>query len=39
MQNQDSRMLQYAMRWRDIEVIDDDLGRWAAGVVTRAWPV
>jgi DNA invertase Pin-like site-specific DNA recombinase len=43
MHNQESRILQYAMRdrlhelgWRDIEVIDDDLGRSAAGAVTRA---
>jgi DNA invertase Pin-like site-specific DNA recombinase len=42
MHNQESRILQYAMRdrlhelgWRDIEVIDDDLGRSAAGAVTR----
>ena len=41
--NQESRILQYAMRdrlydlgWREIEVIDDDLGRSAAGAVTRA---
>ena len=50
MHNQESRILQYAMRdrlrelgWREIEVIDDDLGRSAAGAVTRAglsgwWP-
>ena len=38
--NQESRILQYAMRdrlcdlgWREIEVIDDDLGRSAAGAV------
>ncbi len=43
MHNQESRILQYAMRdrlrelgWREIEVIDDDLGRSAAGAVTRA---
>ena len=43
MHNQESRILRYAMRdrlhelgWRDIEVIDDDLGRSAAGAVTRA---
>src|SRR5213594_4913436 len=43
MHNQGSRLLQYAMRdrlcalgWRDIEVVDDDLGRSAAGTVTRA---
>ena len=42
MHNQESRKLQYAMRdrlrdlgWREIEVIDDDLGRSAAGAVTR----
>ena len=42
MHNQESRILQYAMRdrlhdlgWREIEVIDDDLGRSAAGAVTR----
>ena len=40
--NQESRILQYAMLrlcdlgWREIEVIDDDLGRSAAGAVTRA---
>src|SRR5262249_16369969 len=41
--NQESRILQYAMRdrlydlgWCEIEVIDDDLGRSAAGAVTRA---
>jgi DNA invertase Pin-like site-specific DNA recombinase len=40
--NQESRRLQYAMRerleelgWRDIEVIDEDLGQSAAGTVTR----
>ena len=43
MHNQESRLLQYAMRdrlrelgWREIEVIDDDLGRSAAGAVVRA---
>ena len=43
MHNQESRLLQYAMRdrlgalgWREIEVIDDDLGRSASGAVTRA---
>jgi DNA invertase Pin-like site-specific DNA recombinase len=43
MHNQESRILQYAMRdrlrelgWCEIEVIDDDLGRSAAGAVTRA---
>jgi DNA invertase Pin-like site-specific DNA recombinase len=43
MHNRESRILQYAMRdrlhelgWREIEVIDDDLGRSAAGAVTRA---
>jgi DNA invertase Pin-like site-specific DNA recombinase len=41
--NRESRALQYAMRerlvalgWSEIEVIDDDLGRSAAGSVTRA---
>lgn len=41
--NGESRVLQYAMRerlqalgWQDIEVIDDDLGRSAAGSVVRA---
>ena len=39
----ESQKLQYAMEarlhqpgWREIEVVDDDLGRSAAGVVTRA---
>jgi hypothetical protein len=43
MHNQESRILQYAMRarlrelgWHEIEVIDDDLGRSAAGAVTRS---
>jgi DNA invertase Pin-like site-specific DNA recombinase len=43
MHNQESQKLQYAMDarlrqlgWREIEVIDDDLGRSAAGSVTRA---
>ena len=43
MHNQESQKLQYAMEarlrqlgWREIEVIDDDLGRSAAGAVTRA---
>src|SRR5215213_8520288 len=43
MHNQESRLLQYAMRdrlcalgWREIEVVDDDLGRSAAGTVVRA---
>jgi Resolvase, N terminal domain len=43
MHNQESRILQYAMRdrlcelgWREIEIIDDDLGRSAAGAVARA---
>jgi DNA invertase Pin-like site-specific DNA recombinase len=43
MHNQESRALQYAMRerlrtlgWSEIEVIDDDLGRSAAGTVVRA---
>jgi len=41
--NQESRLLQYAMRdrlcalgWREIEVVDDDLGRSAAGSAVRA---
>jgi DNA invertase Pin-like site-specific DNA recombinase len=41
--NLESQKLQYAMEarlrqlgWREIEVIDEDLGRSAAGVVTRA---
>lgn len=41
--NEESRRLQYAMRsrleelgWQQIEVVDDDLGRSAAGSVTRA---
>jgi DNA invertase Pin-like site-specific DNA recombinase len=41
--NLESQKLQYAMEarlhqlgWREIEVVDDDLGRSAAGVVTRA---
>ena len=41
--NLESQRLQYAMRdrlqqlgWRDIEVLDDDLGQSAAGLVTRA---
>src|ERR1041385_718629 len=41
--NLESQTLQYAMKerlrhlaWREIEVIDDDLGRSAAGTVTRA---
>jgi DNA invertase Pin-like site-specific DNA recombinase len=40
--NLESQKLQYAMRerltqlgWREIEVVDDDLGRSAAGLVTR----
>src|SRR5207302_4231109 len=40
--NLESQKLQYAMRerlqqlgWREIEVVDDDLGRSAAGTVTR----
>ena len=43
MHNQKSQKLQYAMRdrlrelgWCEIEVIDDDLGRSAAGAVIRA---
>jgi DNA invertase Pin-like site-specific DNA recombinase len=42
MHNQESRLLQYAMRdrlralgWREIEVVDDDLGRSAAGSAIR----
>jgi DNA invertase Pin-like site-specific DNA recombinase len=41
--NLESQKLQYAMRerlrhlgWQEIEVVDDDLGRSAAGTVTRA---
>ena len=41
--NQESRVLQYAMRnrlealgFREIEVVDEDLGRSAAGTVTRS---
>jgi DNA invertase Pin-like site-specific DNA recombinase len=41
--NLESQKLQYAMQerlrhlgWRDIDVVDDDLGRSAAGTVTRA---
>jgi DNA invertase Pin-like site-specific DNA recombinase len=41
--NQESRLLQYAMRdrlcalgWREIEVVDDDLGHSAAGSAVRA---
>ena len=41
--NLESQRLQYAMRdrlqqlgWREIDVVDDDLGRSAAGAVTRA---
>jgi len=41
--NQESRRLQYAMRdrlrdlgWQDIEVVDEDLGRSAAGTVLRS---
>lgn len=40
--NEESRRLQYAMRdrlqqlgWQEIEVVDEDLGRSAAGTVTR----
>jgi DNA invertase Pin-like site-specific DNA recombinase len=40
--NQESRHLQYAMQervralgWTEVEVVDDDLGRSAAGMVTR----
>jgi DNA invertase Pin-like site-specific DNA recombinase len=39
----ESQRLQYAMQdrlrqlgWRQVEVVDEDLGRWAAGLVTRA---
>jgi hypothetical protein len=42
-QNLESQKLQYAMQerlqqlgWREIEVVDEDLGRSAAGTVTRA---
>jgi DNA invertase Pin-like site-specific DNA recombinase len=42
-QNEESRRLQYAMRerlstlgWREIEVIDEDLGKSASGVVERS---
>src|SRR5262249_37107923 len=41
--NQESRILQYAMQdrlralgWSEIEIVDDDLGRSAAGTVARA---
>ena len=41
--NLESQKLQYAMEerlqqlgWREVEVVDDDLGRSAAGTVTRA---
>ena len=41
--NLESQRLQYAMRdrlqqlgWREIDVVDEDLGRSAAGLVTRA---
>ena len=41
--NLESQKLQYAMEerlhqlgWHEIEVVDDDLGRSAAGLVTRA---
>jgi DNA invertase Pin-like site-specific DNA recombinase len=41
--NQESRKLQYAMKgrlgqlgWREIEIVDEDLGRSAAGGVTRS---
>jgi DNA invertase Pin-like site-specific DNA recombinase len=43
MHNLESQRLQYAMQdrlqqlgWREIEVVDEDLGRSAAGMVTRA---
>jgi len=42
-QNQESQRLQYAMEqrlrqlgWADVEIIDEDLGRSAAGMTTRA---
>src|SRR3954470_6837867 len=41
--NRESRALQYAMQdrlralgWSEVEIVDDDLGRSAAGLVTRA---
>lgn len=41
--NLESQKLQYAMQerlqqlgWREIEVVDEDLGRCAAGLVTRS---
>src|SRR6516162_10676770 len=41
--NLESQKLQYAMQerlrhlgWQDIDIVDDDLGRSAAGMVTRA---
>ena len=41
--NQESRKLQYAMKerlgqlgWREIEIVDEDLGRSAAGAVVRS---
>jgi DNA invertase Pin-like site-specific DNA recombinase len=41
--NEESRRLQYAMQnrlkdlgWRDVDIVDEDLGRSAAGNVTRA---
>lgn len=43
LQNQESQRLQYAMEqrlrqlgWTDVEIIDEDLGRSAAGLTTRA---
>ena len=48
--NLESQKLQYAMQqrlrylgWREIDIVDDDLGRSAAGTVTRGvlngwWP-
>jgi DNA invertase Pin-like site-specific DNA recombinase len=43
MHNEESRRLQYAMRnrlkdlgWQEIDVVDEDLGRSAAGAVTRS---
>lgn len=42
LQNQESQRLQYAMEqrlrqlgWTDVEIIDEDLGRSAAGLTTR----
>lgn len=43
--NRESRTLQYAMRdrltalgWAEIETVDDDLGRSAAGGPNKCWP-